>query len=126
MTTQTDDKKPEIVEIIAHRYSIDWTYDTPHKIDLNEILGFRLEYRYGPSWHVVVVTKRERRNQDGSFDRYESYDLDHWVGELEIAKLIANPKAIIQRVENYCRSKNFCKEFHKILEMSKKYEEKTS
>jgi len=99
----------DIIEITAMRFSIDWTYDTKHKIDLRNILGIELDWRCD-DWHVIVVTKEKINN-----DRYYTYELDHWVPISEIKKILANPRVVIKKISNMHTSKNFIQELHKVL-----------
>jgi hypothetical protein len=98
----------DIIEIIAMRFSIDWTYDTKHKVDLKKIWGIELDWR-GDDWHVIIVTKEK------SGDKYRKYELDHWVPIAEIKKILSNPKIIIIRIGNMHSSKNFIQELQKVL-----------
>lgn len=98
-----------VIEITAMRFSIDWTYDTKHKIDLREIWGIELDWR-GDDWHVIVVTKEKDLNL-----KYVRYELDHWVPISEVRKLLNNPRVIIKGIGNMHSSKNFVKELQKVL-----------
>lgn len=102
----------EIIEVTAMRFSIDWTYDTKHKIDLNKIWGIELDWRLD-DWHVIVVTK-EKHNE-----KYYTYELDHWVPITEIKKLLANPKVMIKKIGNMHSSKNFIEALQQVLPKSK-------
>jgi hypothetical protein len=104
----TDSKEDEIIEVISQRYSSDWVYDEVHKIKLKEILGFELHYR-GDSWHVVVVTNQETKNENIYAPQYYSYDLSHWVFSGEAKKLLHNPSVKILKIVNYWSSKDFGK-----------------
>ena len=99
----------EIIEITAMRFSIDWTYDTKHKVDLNKIVGIELDWRMD-DWHVVIVTREKT-----SDEKFRIYELDHWVPIAEIRKLINNPKVKIRKIGNMHSSKNFIEELHKVL-----------
>jgi hypothetical protein len=98
----------DIIEVVAMRYSIDWTYDTKHKIDLSKIWGLELDWRFD-DWHVIVVTKE----QFG--EKYYTYELDHLVPTTEIKKILSNPKIIIKKISNMHSSKNFIQELQRVL-----------
>jgi hypothetical protein len=98
-----------IIEITAMRFSIDWTYDTKHKIVLKDIWGIELDWR-GDDWHVIVVTKEKDLNL-----KNVTYELDHWVPIIEIKKLLANPQITIRKIGNMHSSKNFIQELQKVL-----------
>ncbi len=119
--TKEETKPDDIIEIISNRYSLDWVSDDKHKINLKEIWGFELDWR-GDSWHVVVVTKQASHHDPENIyaPKYYSYDLSHWVGHHEAAKLLANPKAVIKKIGNLHNSKNFYKELQKLIELSQK------
>lgn len=99
----------DVIEITAMRYSIDWSYDTKHKINLKAIWGFELHWR-GDDWHVIVMTKEKDSNL-----KNVTYELDHWVPMIEIRKLMNNPKVMIKSIVNFHSSKNFVSELQKIL-----------
>lgn len=98
-----------IIEVISCRFSIDWTYDERHKINLKDIWGFELHWR-GDNWHVVVITKDKDLNL-----KPVTYELSHWVGISEVRKLTSNPKVKIKKIVNYHSSDNFIDEVRKIL-----------
>ena len=100
----------EVIELTACRFSIDWTYDSIHKVAFADIHGFELHWRCD-SWHVVVVTKN--KHTDGSLSTYE---LDHWVPNTQIRKLINHPKAKIRKILNYHNSNNFVSEVRYIFQ----------
>lgn len=106
--TPEEQVSDNIIEVVAMRFSIDWTYDTKHKIDLSKIWGLELDWRCD-DWHVIVVTK------DKSGEKYYTYELDHWVPVAEIKKILSNPKITIRKIGNMHSSKNFIQELQKIL-----------
>ena len=107
-------QEEDIIEITSHRFSIDWTYDEKHKINLKDIWGVELHWR-GDSWHVVVVTRERLRDDSG----YSTYELSHWVNNLEIKKILNNPLIMVKKIVNYHSSKNFIQEIQKVLPQSK-------
>lgn len=111
-------KQKEVTEdtivVMACRFSIDWTYDNKHEIELSKICGIELDWR-GDDWHVIVVTREKT-----SDDKNRTYELDHWVPIAEIRKLINNPKVKIRKIGNMHSSKNFIEELKKITQPKNK------
>lgn len=116
-----------ILKLKTWRYEIDWSYEYEVEIDIDEYVGFTVDFRLG-SWHLIG----HKCSDNYKWTEHElSY---HWVAFADMVNFIVKANAVkdkngftrcrIFKFKNLHYSNNFYKELARLLEEVEKEQEK--